>query len=245
MCIWCAPPGRKGGAYIAERLDACGVPRADVRVEPPRLVERLRANKLRSTPSEGARMFRHGYVHTQTPNSMRASTHSHARGDACGVPRADVRVEHRRLLERLRAEQHAVHAAGECEHIRSRTCALKHPQACARTHMDEHVGVSMQQARIVGTLVCLAISMDIDMCTCHVHGYDIRVRSIDGLRKRERRTRTNAVYSRIGSTRMRTHVYASVTQRDNSLTYYTTGLVCIHISNCAQPYLQADIQRHK
>jgi hypothetical protein len=61
-----------------------------------------------------------------------------------GVPRADVRVERRRPVERLRAEPHAVHADGKCSKIRrEHTCvrvraahtpAPKHTNTHTRTH---------------------------------------------------------------------------------------------------------------
>ena len=43
------------------------------------------------------------------------------RGERRDVPRADVRAERLRRLERLRAEPHALHAGGECSHVSART----------------------------------------------------------------------------------------------------------------------------
>ncbi len=60
-------------------------------------------------------------------------------GDTRGVPRADVRVERSRRLERLRAEPHAVHADGKCAHA----------YALARAHTDALLGTAPRvQARI-------------------------------------------------------------------------------------------------
>ena len=54
-----------------------------------------------------------------------------------GVPRADVRVERRRLLEHLRAEPSAVHADGERGHVsarvRGRPIAYEHARAHGRS----------------------------------------------------------------------------------------------------------------
>ena len=74
-----------------------------------------------------------------------------------GVPRADVRVEHRRPVERLRAEPHAVHADGKCSKVRreytcvracvltplrrntqTRTPALTHTHTHTHTHTRTH-----------------------------------------------------------------------------------------------------------
>jgi hypothetical protein len=73
-----------------------------------------------------------------------------------GVPRADVRVERRRVLERLRAESDAVHADGKCSEVRrgytwawpkSRTLGNAHlyalALALALAHVDAHMCASV------------------------------------------------------------------------------------------------------
>jgi hypothetical protein len=80
------------------------------------------------------------------------------RGDTRGVPRADVRVERRRIVERLRAEPPAVHA----DSARARTCrrrmrappiARAHARARART---QHTGARVRRARIGDPFISVA-----------------------------------------------------------------------------------------
>ena len=60
------------------------------------------------------------------------------RGDRGGVPRADVRVERRRLVERLRAEPSAFHADGTRSHVpaqmRARPITHAHTDAARTQH---------------------------------------------------------------------------------------------------------------
>ncbi len=126
-----------------------------------------------------------------------------------GVPRADVRVEHRRLVERLRAEPHAVHAIGKRSHgsARIRVRPHPHPQArtharttCARTWRAHASAIRLPCSYAHGCsyvhVLCLSIPY---LCVIH--------RS--GLMERERRTRAYAVQSRIVGPRTRPHVRAS------------------------------------
>jgi hypothetical protein len=70
------------------------------------------------------------------------------RGDRGGVPRADVSVERRRRLERLRAEPNAVHADGTRSHASSSDAwAPTHAPTRARTSA-QHVRASGARARI-------------------------------------------------------------------------------------------------
>jgi hypothetical protein len=73
----CAPPGRKGGAYPGQRGDRGGVPRADVRVERRRRVERLRAEPPvvhadRTRSHVSARMRARPIAHTHACTRARA-----------------------------------------------------------------------------------------------------------------------------------------------------------------------------
>ena len=61
------------------------------------------------------------------------------RGDRGGVPRADVRVERRRRVERLRAEPPAVDAGGKAL-ARVGADASAPNRTRARAHTDAHVG---------------------------------------------------------------------------------------------------------
>ncbi len=75
----------KGGAYRGQRGDRRGVPRADVRVERRRRVERLRAeppavNRRR----EGARMCRRGCMRARSHARTRVRTDT-ARGRVCAA----------------------------------------------------------------------------------------------------------------------------------------------------------------
>jgi hypothetical protein len=99
------------------------------------------------------------------------------RGDTCRVPRADVRVERRRRVERLQAEPPANHADGGRAHVsarmRVRPIAHAHTRApgrstCARVcggpasairssvKPDAHGCRYMDEARIY--LLCLCVS---------------------------------------------------------------------------------------
>ncbi len=78
-----APPGRQGGAYIGQRGDTGGVPRADVRVECRRHEERLRAEP----PAVHADSTR---SHASARMRGRPIPHAHARAQAQHV-RARVR----------------------------------------------------------------------------------------------------------------------------------------------------------
>ncbi len=110
------------GAYGGQRSHARRVPRADVRVELFRPVERLRANHARSTAMLSGHNFIdtfahvrrnthtnawHSYVelyaqmYVRTPPMPHKSAHEQEKFAARA---ADVRVEGQRLLERERAE---------------------------------------------------------------------------------------------------------------------------------------------
>jgi hypothetical protein len=81
-----APPGRKGGAYIGQRGDRHGVPRADVRVERIRTVEYLRAGAPRGPRrSDSARMCRREYVRARTHTHTRAHISGHVRVRAARI----------------------------------------------------------------------------------------------------------------------------------------------------------------
>ena len=56
------------------------------------------------------------------------------RGDRCGIPCADVGVERRRRVERLRAEPPAIHADGRRSHVWARM----HRRPIAHEHTSEH-----------------------------------------------------------------------------------------------------------
>ncbi len=86
------------------------------------------------------------------------------RGDRRSVPRADVRFERRRIVERLRADSHAVHADGKCSHVRRGCmCAKPHIHARAHTHGRTRwcirgVGTHRRYAHL---LIYVAMRMDI------------------------------------------------------------------------------------
>jgi hypothetical protein len=70
-------------------------------------------------------------------------------GDARGVPRADVRVERMRILERLRAEPHAVDADGTRSHVSARMGGRPIAHAQTRAHAwTQHVRTCERRARI-------------------------------------------------------------------------------------------------
>jgi hypothetical protein len=79
------------------------------------------------------------------------------RDDRRSVPRADVRVECRRIVERLRAEPPAVHADGTRSHasawMRGRPIAHANTRARART---QHVRACVRRARIGDPFVGVA-----------------------------------------------------------------------------------------
>jgi hypothetical protein len=86
-------------------------------------------------------------------------------------------------------------------------CAQTHTHTRARTHMwacrwDTHASVTRSS-------IDVARRMDIDACMYRVDEYHKCVSHMDGPIKSKRRTGTHAVYSRSGSTRTQTHVYAS------------------------------------
>ncbi len=97
----------------------------------------------------------------------KGSAYRKQRGDTRGVPRADVRVERRRRLERLRAEP--------------------------RT---QHTGACVRLARIGDPFICVASRAWIWLHACIGNTYTVYVRvpSMDGLTKRARRTRTHAAH---------------------------------------------------
>ena len=78
-------PGRKGGAYLVQRGDTSGVPRADVRVELRRRVERLRAEPP-ALDADGKALARFG-ADAWAPDRTRtrAHTRTHTWG-ACTRP---------------------------------------------------------------------------------------------------------------------------------------------------------------
>ena len=82
---WRAAPGRKGGAYRGQRGDTSGVPRADVRVERRRRLERLRAEP-RAVHAGGKALARFGAdarAPDRTRTRARARTHTWG---ACARP---------------------------------------------------------------------------------------------------------------------------------------------------------------
>ena len=79
--------GPKGGAYIGQRRDGGGVPRADVRVERRRKVERLRADDARIG----------GVKSSHTLARMRARPRTHDRARECKHARLAAYAAHVRL----------------------------------------------------------------------------------------------------------------------------------------------------
>jgi hypothetical protein len=87
-----APPGRKGGAYLGQRGDRRGVPRADVRVEHRRLIECLRAEAPPAVDADGRR----SHVPARMRGPQIAHAHARARTGAararvCGGPASAIR----------------------------------------------------------------------------------------------------------------------------------------------------------
>ena len=145
------------------------------------------------------------------PPGAESGAYRGQRGDRRGVPRADVHVEHQRLVERLRAEPHAVRADGEGSHVfGADTWAPRPTPTRARAHTDAHVGASVAHARIGDPFLYVDIRMDIDISIDHVYRNYRCVCSMDGLVK--------TAQSRIVTTHTRSHVYASMTQQTYSLT---------------------------
>jgi hypothetical protein len=98
-----------------------------------------------------------------------------------------------------------------------RRCVRPNPHAHTRTRARTHMWACRldTHASVTHSSIDVARRMDIDACMYRVDEYhkcvshmDVRV-NMDGPIKSERRTRTHAVYSRSGSTRTQTHVYAS------------------------------------
>ena len=79
-------PGRKGGAYIGQRGDRRGVPRADVRVERRRVAERLRAEPAAVDPG-GKALARFGAdAWPLNRTRTRARTRTHTCGACTPMP---------------------------------------------------------------------------------------------------------------------------------------------------------------
>jgi hypothetical protein len=112
---------------------ACACPhvgahtRARASAAPPRTTARVASTTRRARPARGGAPAR----------AEKGGAYIVQRGDRGGVPRADVRVERRRLLEHLRAEPSAVHADGERGHVsarvRGRPIAYEHARAHGRS----------------------------------------------------------------------------------------------------------------
>jgi hypothetical protein len=92
------------------------------------------------------------------------------RGDTGGVPCADVRVERRSRLERLRAEPPAVHAGGRRAHVSARMLWRPIAHAHTRALTDAARGrVSAAGPHRRPVHQCSQPRMDIDTCMHHVH----------------------------------------------------------------------------
>jgi hypothetical protein len=103
------------------------------------------------------------------------------RSNCGGVPRADVRVECRRIVERLRAEPHAVHADGTRSHVSARMRArpIANAHTRARTYAARaHVCAAGAHRRSVRR--CSQARMDIDTCMHRVYVHCVCACSIDG-----------------------------------------------------------------
>ncbi len=129
-------------------------------------------------------------THTRTcasaaPPGRNAGAYRVQRGDTRGVPRADVRVERRRIGERLRAEPPAVDADG-------RALASVGADACApnrtRRHMRAHAHRRSTSACVYAAGLhrrsvhrCSQTRVDIDACMHHVYiTHCVCACSIDG-----------------------------------------------------------------
>jgi hypothetical protein len=146
-----APPGRKGSAYRGQRGDRGGVPRADVRVERRRILERLRAEP-RAVRADRNALARFGA-------DAQSHTHTRARTDAARA-RVCAAGAHRRSVHRCSQPRMDVDTCMRCVYIHcvcacsidgwpyedsaphSRACrALAHrqrPHAIARVRKNTH-----------------------------------------------------------------------------------------------------------
>jgi hypothetical protein len=131
-------------------------------------------------------------------------------GDARGVPRADVRVERRRRVERLRAEPPAVHAGGKAlACVGADACAPNRTRTRARAR-TQHTGACVRRARIGDPFICV----DIYIHTCRVRWLYIpadaptRARDGDGRIVGARKSHAR-VHARRCS-RMRAHTHLSL-----------------------------------
>jgi hypothetical protein len=127
------------------------------RRSPPRTTARAASNTRRARPAC-----------TGAPPGRKAGAYLIQRGDRGGVPRADVRVERRRTLERLRAEPPAVHADRTRSHVSARMRGRPIPHAHTRAR-TQHVRSRVRRARIGDPFVRVASRMD----TAYMHALGI------------------------------------------------------------------------
>jgi hypothetical protein len=109
------------------------------------------------------------------------------KGDTRGVPRADVRVERRRTVERLRAEPPAVDADETRSHVSRRMRGRPIAHAPTRVRTDAARGrVCAAGPHRRSVRRCSQARMDVDTCMHHVYICYTRACSIDGATKRAR-----------------------------------------------------------
>jgi hypothetical protein len=179
--------------HVGTRKCACPHVCAPTRVRasavPPRTTGRAASNARRSRPAAGVRR----------PGPEKGGAYIGQRGDGRGVPRADVRVERRRMLERLRAEPPAVHADGTRSHVsaRMRRSPIPHAHTRARARAPDAARARVCAAHPHRRFVrrCSQPRMDMDTCMHHVYIHCVcACPSMDGVTKTARRTRTRAAH---------------------------------------------------
>ncbi len=161
------------------------------------------------------------------------------RGDRGGVPRADVRVELRRHVERLRTEAaRGPRRRNGLAWFGADTGAQKHAptharECRARTHWWSDPPCSYAHRCSYVHLLRLAMPY---VCVFHRRG----------VMKRERRPRAHAVQSRIVSTRTRPRVCASVKQQHTRSHMHIRGVHrYMHTSDpCMPTYTGAHTRAH-